>query len=57
MRLELTRVGLLVELVNHYTTRVASGRIQMPLSNVSIFFTNLISRKMWSVFSQLIEKR
>ena len=25
MRLELTRVGLLVELVNHYTTRGALG--------------------------------
>ena len=27
MRLELTRVGLLVELANHYTTRGASGSV------------------------------
>ena len=36
MRLELTRVGLLVELANHYTTRGASQHEKCPNSQISL---------------------
>ena len=38
MRLELTRVGLLVELANHYTTRGAYGKEEMHWEIELIFY-------------------
>ena len=41
MRLELTRVGLLVELANHYTTRGASETLYVSLSKLHCLFPNI----------------
>ena len=38
MRLELTRVGLLVELANHYTTRGAYGDLSDGIINITYVY-------------------
>ncbi len=45
MRLELTRVGLLVELANHYTTRGALGGREMD-SRISQKYESEVNRKL-----------
>ena len=51
MRLELTRVGLLVELANHYTTRGASGKsVYVPLHGLSFLIVAQRDKLVFSPF-------
>ena len=46
MRLELTRVGLLVELANHYTTRGASPPVEVLAIRSGKFYLNTYIKKL-----------
>ena len=48
MRLELTRVGLLAEIANHYTTRGASGKKALPMV-VYLFKNSIMQLKSSSI--------